>query len=404
VVAHGDTSRPRVLLGFAEAASAPEAVWSLVDAGFDVLAFARKGRGSALRRSRHVACVEIRSPEADVFGALSDLAAVLASLDGPTRVLFPLDDLAVWLSNRVTMPEGGLIVGPTGDAAQLALNKELQVQAAIRAGLAVPRTSVVRTSQELRTLQRDFPLILKPAQCAVLIGDRLRRCRSWIVGNATELDRAVAEWAERAPLLVQPFIEGVGEGVFGLAAPEGVRAWSGHRRLRMMNPHGSGSSACTSREVSDDLKRAVQILVEQTGWRGLFMVELLRDASGRPWFVELNGRPWGSMALARRQGLEYPAWQVALTLDSQSAAGRVTAGAAGVVCRHLGRELMHLLFVLRGPRSSVLRRWPSAWRALGAVVAIRPGDAFYNWRRDDPAVFISDCYHAVRDNVFKRES
>ena len=42
-------------------------------------------------------------------------------------------------------------------------------------------------------------------------------------------------------------------------------------------------------------------------WHGMFMVELLR--AGDPWwFMELNGRPWGSLALARRLGYEYPAW------------------------------------------------------------------------------------------------
>ena len=38
------------------------------------------------------------------------------------------------------------------------------------------------------------------------------------------------------------------------------------------------------------------------------MIELLRDRDGVAWFMELNGRTWGSLALARRLGLEYPAW------------------------------------------------------------------------------------------------
>ena len=54
--------QPLVLLGFAEADAAPEVVWSLVDAGVRVMAFARKGRASALRHSRHVACYEITPP------------------------------------------------------------------------------------------------------------------------------------------------------------------------------------------------------------------------------------------------------------------------------------------------------------------------------------------------------
>jgi hypothetical protein len=150
------------------------------------------------------------------------------------------------------------------------------------------------------------------------------------------------------------------------------------------------------------VKVAVETFIAQSGWRGLFMIELLRDTAGRRWFVELNGRPWGSMALARRQGLEYPAWQVELALNAYVPAERGDGG-AGLVCRHLGRELMHLLFVLRGPRSRALRRWPSAWQAMGGVVSIGRRDALYNWRRDDPMVFFTDCYQTVHDNLFKRE-
>ena len=109
---------------------------------------------------------------------------------------------------------------------------------------------------------------------------------------------------------------------------------------------------------------------------------------------------------AARQGdwvIEYPAWQVELALNAYVPAERGDGG-AGLVCRHLGRELMHLLFVLRGPRSRALRRWPSAWQAMGGVISIGRRDAFYNWRRDDPMVFFTDCYQTVHDNLFKRES
>ena len=32
---------------------------------------------------------------------------------------------------------------------------------------------------------------------------------------------------------------------------------------------------------------------------------------------------------------------------------------------------------------------------------VRRGDTFYNWRRDDPKVFIADCYYTIHDNLFK---
>jgi hypothetical protein len=77
------------------------------------------------------------------------------------------------------------------------------------------------------------------------------------------------------------------------------------------------------------------------------------------------------------------------------------AGIPGVVCRHAGRELMHLLFVLRGPRSRALSNWPSFWKTVGKVLRVRRGDTLYNWRREDPKVFIADLCYTLRDNLIK---
>jgi len=399
--------RTTVLVGFAEAVSAPETVWSLVDGGYRVIAFARKGRASALRHSRHVVCHEICAPESDLKASLSDLRSLLSSL-GPQEgdaesILFPLDDKAVWLCSKVGPVSGWRLAGPENGCAELALKKNLQVELAREAGFNVPQTVLATSAKDLLDFvaKESFPVILKSADCVPIYQGRIASCRNWICASQDELDRAIAEWGERVPLLCQTFISGVGEGVFGIVAPDDVRAWSGHRRIRMMNPEGSGSSACASQPVSEEIKSKTRNFLTKAGWRGLFMIELLRDAAGNLWFVELNGRPWGSIALCRRQGLEYPAWQMELLLDEQSSAGLQVTSTAEIVCRSIGRELVHLLFVLRGPKSNVTREWPSFWNTLGQVFYVRRTDGLYNWRRDDAKVFFADCYYTVHDNVFK---
>jgi hypothetical protein len=394
-----------VLVGFAEAEAAPEVVWSLVDAGAQVFAFGRRGVASALRHSRHVICHDITPPEADARQAIADLQVICRSMsqDGRVRLLFPLDDTAVWLCNELSLGPEWVLAGPHGANAVLALNKGLQVELARECGFNVPESTVVHTVSDAKSFaaMQGFPIILKSSQCVPIHGGRRQRCRSWICASERELDGALTAWGERVPLLAQRYIVGTGEGAFGLGAIDGVRGWSAHRRLRMMNPQGSGSSACISQRVSPDLRARVSALIERTGWRGLFMIELLRDQGGRVWFVELNGRPWGSMALARRQGLEYPAWHLSLALNERSTAGRITRSAPGLTCRHLGRELMHLLFVLRGPKSKALGHWPSFWKSLFAVLTIRPRDGIYNLRLSDPSVFIADLCYTLQKNLFK---
>ncbi len=400
-----DRIRTTVLVGFAEALSAPEVVWSLVDHGFRVIAFARRGRNSALRHSRYVICHEITPPAQDLPASLADLRALLASLDremrGGERVLLPLDDAAVWMCSRVAPQSGWVLAGPRGDQVDLALDKYRQIRAAENAGLNVPETWIATAPDEALDADLSFPLILKSANAVSVCGDRLCARTNSICANGKELEGALSRWTRGENRLVQPFILGTGEGVFGVATPEGIEAWSSHKRLRMMNPAGSGSSACVSQPVPGELKPPIERFIGDIGWRGLFMIELLRDRSGKVWFMELNGRSWGSMALARRQALEYPAWGVSLALNRQSQLIERLPGVSEIAGRHLGRELMHLLFVLRGPKSEAQRNWPSFWKAIGEMARVRSGDYFYNWRKDDPKVFIADCYYSIRDELFK---
>ena len=131
---------------------------------------------------------------------------------------------------------------------------------------------------------------------------------------------------------------------------------------------------------------------------------MLRDDAGNDWFVEINGRPWGSMALCRRQGYEYPAWHVDLTLNPKSDAGASASSGPIVLCRHLGREFMHVLFVMLGAKSNALSKWPSFWRTIKDVLRFRKKDGYYNLRKDDLKVFLADFYYTVHDNVFKSKS
>lgn len=396
--------KPLVCIGFSEALSAPETAWSLVDAGFTVTAFARKGRHSALRHSAHVELIEITPPELDAKAALADLEqALLGKARSPDQpgVILPLDDVALWLCQRLQARPGWRLAGPSAKAIELALEKTLQVQAAKTAGFNVLPTTMATTARGVLDRCAELPLMLRPAQAVLPGSGRLRKGRNWICATRIELDRAVSEWAEAWPLLVQPFISGQGEGVFGLATADGVLGWSAHRRLRMMNPHGSGSSACISQPVASETKAVVEKFIQQTGWRGLFMVELLSDCTGKSWFVEFNGRPWGSLALARRQGFEYPAWAAKLALNPAARIEPPLPDQEPVVCRNAGREIMHLLFVLRGPKSTALQKWPSFWRTALELLHVRRRDFFYNWRRDDLKVFFCDSWYTVRDNVCK---
>lgn len=396
----GQADRPVVLVGFAEANAAIEASWSLQEAGFRVVAFRRSGRRAALQHVRGVETYEVEAPEV----AAGDTIAGIRKLCENIRpaALLPLDDQALWVSRQLEGLEVPIASG-SFSAMDCALDKSAQLHAAAKAGLQVPPT--LSLDDIAQGQQPAFPVMVKPALALYEVSGVVQRPAGIVCANQEEFARALARpWPGQ--VLVQPLIRGTGEGLFGHVGSQGVVGWSSHRRVRMVNPQGSASSACQSQPVDNELIRPSEQFLQAIGWRGLFMLEFLRDADGTPWFMELNGRTWGSMALARRRGFEYPAWTIKAMLD-HSFEPVPPADPPEIRCRNLGLELAHLAFVARGPQSDALGAWPRLSSAIRDVCAFRRGDRLYNWNRAQPMVLIADTQETVRKygrKMLKRRS
>lgn len=385
-----------VLIGFAEALPAPEVVFSLLNAGHRVSAFARTS-DLPLARLPLEALHVLPSPEEDVCASVDALAALMIGEGAPDLIL-PLDDVGLWLINEAGI-EPVRVAGAHGACAAAALDKTIQVAAAQKVGLALPQTHVVRTPSDL-DVDLPFPVIVKPALAVRMQGGKLGK------GDAIYLTDESQKHALKAkletgivmePLLIQPLVRGQGEGVFGFVTNTGVVGWSGHVRVRMMNPHGSGSSACRMASPDIALRASVTRFLSELNWRGAFMVELLHDSSGTQWFMEINGRMWGSLALARRQGLEYPAWAVAQALDPAFEPNVPQTVPNPGVIRNLGRDLLHLAFVLRGPKSAFHRAdWPSFWTSLRGVLAPAVRGRFYNYDPKYRGFFLHEAFWTVK--------
>jgi hypothetical protein len=392
----------RVLIGFADALAAIESAWSLLEAGFEVSAFARAGTRPALRRLRSVELHPVAPPDVDRGAALSDLRAAIRR--SAADAVMPLDDVSLWLCRDACREGGVRLVGPVDRRAEIALDKRLQLEAAAAAGFAVPPTTFLVPGADRERLR--FPLLLRPAAAARERNGRLSSSAGVSTcADERELERALAAAGEGEVLMAQPQLRGVGEGLFGLATPSGVEGWSAHRRVRMVNPAGSGSSACESILPDAALCESAEGMVREIGWSGLFMIELLRDEAGTPWFIELNGRAWGSMALARAAGFEYPAWAVEMALGLGPVRPPVAAPAGRRRARHLGREIVHVLNVMRGPRSAAVP-WPSRSRTLREVFWWRRGDRVYNWRGrlSELPLLVGDTVSTVTSALSRRRS
>jgi hypothetical protein len=389
-------NRPTVLIGFGESFAAIEAAWSLQRSGMNVVAFTREGSRPPIRYARDISVHQIPKPEADLTSA-TDALSTLIDVVRPNALL-PLDDASLWMSRRVTVKDC-TVVGPDQRGVDFALNKASQIREAAAAGISVPATAVFEQASLAHS--DSWPVIVKPADAVRQTTNRLVRPNGRICASADELLVAGGAMGD-GPVLVQDLITGRGEGLFGYAGADGPVSWSAHRRIRMVNPHGSASSACESIPVDPYLQTAVAGMLRRLNWRGLFMVEFLRDESGTAWFMELNGRAWGSLALARRRGFEYPAWAVQDAIDLPQFPVP-PANPPHATARHIGREIGHMAFVVRGPQSSAATAWPGIGQTVRQLATLRRTDHVYNWDSRQPRVLASDTWQSLTGLIHGRK-
>lgn len=380
-----------VFICFGEALSAPEVAWDLLAHGFQVMAFCRRGSSPSLRHIKEIKLIGVTPPETDAWETVEQIRAAIQATGAKT--LMPLDDASVWLCNKASNGLNVPMAGATGTAACLALDKKFQLEMARESGFNVPETEYISAPEEILRISR-LPVVLKPAAAILETKGRLRKGSIYFCIGKDDLSRAAAEWNQEGQLIAQPIVAGTGEGIFGLHLPDGVKNWSAHRRVRMINPLGSGSSACKSLEISDQPILAAERMLEKVKWPGQFMIELLRDTAGKLWFMELNGRSWGSMALAIRLGLHYPAWTVMQTLDP-SYVPPASPPWKPILCRHLGREIIHLLAVLRGKKAYRLVPGYSRVRTISEVCRFSRSEAWYNLNPGYQLLFWEDTFKTV---------
>lgn len=392
-----EDKKEAILIGFGESLSAPEVAWDLLEHKFRVVAFYRSNSLPPIRHLKEIRLENVIAPEKDAWKTIEKINKICKLHD--IKVLLPLDDASIWLCNMVaSINKNVLIAGASGENAKLALDKSLQLEAAIEAGFNVPNNFLLVERSNLLNINQ-LPVVIKPADAIIEVNGKL--CKGPVIFCMDEKDliKFINECDYEGRMLVQPFLAGIGEGIFGLSGPYGVKNWSVHRRLRTVNPLGSGSSACKSIKITDHPIGAAEKMIKKTNWQGMFMIELLRDKNNKLWFMELNGRAWGSMALALRLGLHYPAWTVKQTLDSTFEPPPPPPWES-VTCRHLGREILHVISVLKGERTFKLMPNYSRMKTLLEVCRFSNNEKWYNKYPGHNALFWEDTIKTVLKKIF----
>jgi hypothetical protein len=370
--------------------------FSLRATGARIVSFCRGQRGTKFARLNFVEYCPVTAPEVDFNRTVHEVDVLIRRIR--PELTAPCDDAALLVLSYLS-GSGGQCLAPVGNACDFAMDKWAQIDAASASGFGVMNTRLVTNEDDVARFPLR-PAILKPRAAVEICGAGLDKGRAFMIQDDHLTEDARAALGRR-PYLIQEYKAGVGEGYFGIAQAGRIHASFGHRRVRMMNPAGSGASACISRAPDADESQAVEALVKRARWEGPFMVELLRDHFDRQWFMEFNGRFWGSLALARRCGLDMPRLAFELARGKSIVVPpQIEPGFA----RHLGRDLVHLLFVLRGASPGTPHTRPTRRSTIKEIVSPHGLKSFYNYDPSQPFFFVKDAAFTVLNAVFRRRA
>lgn len=263
-------------------------------------------------------CARTRLPVAIVRAQLRGeplvdaLVALGERLDAP-GVLVPCTDAAVLAisAGRDRLAEAFRFVLPDHEDVVRLMDKVGFAEHALRAGLAIPPTAVLRSRADAEGAAATlaFPAVLKPGLKgpAWLAATRAKAIQVDSADQLLARYDEVGGWAD--VLIAQSWVPGPESSLYSVNAyydrEAEQRVSFVARKLRQW-PLDTGTS-CLGEEVRNpEAERIARELFGSVAYRGLGYVEAKADArTGRLMIIEPNiGRPTGRSAIAERGGVE----------------------------------------------------------------------------------------------------
>jgi len=257
---------------------------------------------------------------------------------------------------------------PPLDSWQAASDKYRTIQLAQSLGIEVPRTWLIEKNSDLATLHHPtFPLVVKDRFSVRWSGGRAVLGSVAYAYSQNELASRVAERLRAVgDVLVQEFVGGVGIGFSCFSANGEALLPFEWERIREIDPRGSGSSCRKSLPLDEQLLRLSGRLISSIGFEGIAMVEYKKTKAGRLILMEINGRPWGSIALPIASGIDYPRYLIDWYLNDNLPPKYIPYDTS-VTCRRVVSELGHLSNLRAGKPANWPGEYPSFWGNLAKM-------------------------------------
>lgn len=188
-----------------------------------------------------------------------------------------------------------------------AFDKRATIKESTKINIPVPKTMFITKREDLNKIPKDFkfPIVLKAAEewGSVKYANNIEEVYDFF--NLIEKQFPDQIKNGKFPM-VQEYINGEGYGYYALMDHGKLKADFMHKRLREFPPTGGPSSLAKS-FYDYKLKEYGEKILKHMNWHGVAMVEFKKDnRDGKYKIMEINPKFWGSLALSKRSGIDFP--------------------------------------------------------------------------------------------------
>jgi len=233
-------------------------------------------------------------------------------------VLIPCHEEAVLIAYFKRMFEKHTIVPIASyEKIEMARDKTKMTELAQSLGIPIPKTYQVKNVGNLSQISEEieFPIVIKIPRGRGAWGVSYVRNKEELIRDYKNILQKFGH-KSGVPFL-QEYIPGDGYGVSMLFNSGELRAKFTHKRL-LEYPITGGASVERISVKKPKMEEYAQKILSHLQWHGVAMIEFKLDRrSGKPTFLEINPRFWGSLHQAVRAGVDFPAllYEMAVTGD-----------------------------------------------------------------------------------------
>jgi protein-tyrosine-phosphatase len=368
-------------------------------AGFDVYATGRLANSPAARskftkKHRLLPCpwIEPRAAHDSLIGFAYEVRA---------DAILPVSEASIAATLRWSelIPNELLLMRANTEVLDVALSKLKTFERAVSLKLPTAHGWIVDSSElPVDPTEADFPMVIRTDNRWHRSG-AYQKGQSWIVTSRSELwslHRELRSMGQK--YLMQKWVAGQGHGAFLLMDNGQVQISQTHERLAEI-PWTGGVSARRRISYDEKLLRSACEFLQGLSLNGIAMVEYRRTNIDQKLvknetssvLIELNARPWGSLALALHAGLPFIAqWAKQKGLRGSAIHHRSTKSRPlPSDCKRVGTtlypgEILYIKSILQSWRRSQLNIPQAASHIFSSIKTILSIKTRYDylWFRD----------------------